>query len=300
MTNMAYLQIFSLLIFIGVLNQVLWTSMYDVMIRYNIMTPKYYIESYLQIFLDIFSGYRNTVRIFYVRNKPNSSLSLRSSLDYFKLYILSLGIAGHCAYNLDSPFGVYLIGHHNILVADIGDFFSQPFLNETRVSLMNFFAGLITFGVTAELIKKKQFNYVSSIVDKYFRHAPAIFGLLVLEFLFPLLFSGPLYSLQSEYAYNKCADMWYRNILLIGNIGNTNGLETCISHTFYSAVDFQLHLIGILIVNMLIKTPRKGIIISASLVVYRERHHGVQSVFVRSRTGSDFEKFGADQNVELF
>lgn len=278
---MTYLQILSILIFFGIMNQVLWTSSYDVLVRYGIISPKFYIETYLQPILDIFSGYRNTIRIFYVKKYGRKSKSgdqkskdgkisadqeSSSFLDYFKLWILLLGIAGHVGYNLDSPFGVYLIGHHQLLLASVGDFFSQPFINETRIVLMNFFSGLITFTITADLIKKKKFNFLSSILDKYMRHAPSIFGLLVLEFLWPLLFSGPLYSLQGAYSYEKCSNMWVWNLLLLGNLGNRNGLETCISHTYYSAVDFQLYILGVAVVYILIKAPRKGLMTIGFLI----------------------------------
>lgn len=282
LTNMTYLQIFSLLTFFGIMNQVLWTSLYDILVRYGIISPNFYIETYLQPILDIFSGYRNTIRIFYVKKYERKSKSKAdqkskdaelsgnqessSFLDYFKLWILLLGIAGHVGYNLDSPFGVYLIGHHQLLLASVGDFFSQPFINETRVVLMNFFSGLITFSLTADLIKKKKFNFLSSILDKYMRHAPSIFGLLVLEFLWPLLFSGPLYRLQGAYSYEKCSNMWIWNLLLLGNLGNRNGLETCISHTYYSAVDFQLYILGVAVVYTLFKAPKKGLMAIGFLI----------------------------------
>lgn len=84
-----------------------------------------------------------------------------------------------------------------------------------------------------------------------------ILCLLALEFMWPLVGSGPIYSHVADDLLENCSNNWYLNALFITNYNPV--LKNCINHTFWSSIDFQLFLIGLLVIACMRVSMKLGI-----------------------------------------
>ena len=89
------------------------------------------------------------------------------------------------------------------------------------------------------------------------RTAPAILCLVAVELLFPIAGNGPMYSEIADRVAHQCSNNWALNVLFIMNWNWI--LENCATHTFWSSVEFQLFLIGLLAFYLYIKNKKLGI-----------------------------------------
>ncbi|MBD3992871.1 hypothetical protein GUH85_09510, partial [Xanthomonas citri pv. citri] len=83
--------------------------------------PMMLLELFLNPIIEVFSARRNSIRIFYRDSRVEQAANF---IDYFKLIILLFAVAGHVAFCFDTPFGIYLVGHHRYLIQNISSFFS--------------------------------------------------------------------------------------------------------------------------------------------------------------------------------
>ena len=84
-----------------------------------------------------------------------------------------------------------------------------------------------------------------------------ILCLLAIEFMWPLVGSGPIYSHVADDLLENCSNNWYLNVLFITNYNPV--LKNCVNHTFWSSIDFQLFLLGLLIIACMRISMRLGI-----------------------------------------
>lgn len=76
-------------------------------------------------------------------------------------------------------------------------------------------------------------------------------------------------------------------MLLIHNLPGVRGISTCVSHTYYSAVDFQLFVVGLGVVYLIKKSALVGVVLATLLIVYgnydvywKTQHLGVSPILI--------------------
>lgn len=79
-----------------------------------------------------------------------------------------------------------------------------------------------------------------------------------MEFLWPLTGSGPFYKRIAEFNLSKCTANWWRNLLFINNY-SIDPTDICAGHTFWSSVDFQLFLLGLVALILFSRSVRAGV-----------------------------------------
>lgn len=147
--------------------------------------------------------------------------------------------------------------------------------------------------------------YGFAIFDRWIRFMPSIAALTALEFLWPLLFSGPFFTRVAEFNLKKCTDNWYHNLIFTNNLrdgvidivsfehlklsglsnSNVLFLAQCGGHTFSSSVDFHLFILGLIAVALMIKSPRFGVLFSYACIIGAHLRIGYVS-HVNATTGS--------------
>lgn len=113
--------------------------------------------------------------------------------------------------------------------------------------------------------KKSNFSITGTVFDRWTKFAPGIVCLLAVEFLWPFLGSGPLYTEVSRDILENCSKNWYLNVLFITNWNHV--LDNCINHTFYSSIDLQLFALGAIAVYLLNRNRRIGLAFCALMIV---------------------------------
>lgn len=93
--------------------------------------------------------------------------------------------------------------------------------------------------------------------------------LTALEFVWPLLGSGPFHKRVAAFNAAKCSANWWRNLLFANNVfGDGFGaVDICGGHTFWSSVDFQLFVVGVCALWLVVRSRTAGIAFMAALCV---------------------------------
>ncbi|KAI1293644.1 hypothetical protein HDE_06454 [Halotydeus destructor] len=101
----------------------------------------------------------------------------------------------------------------------------------------------------------------------FVRIVPTLAILLCFDLLWVLIGNGPLYSETGLYVRDKVTKWWWTCILCVQNLNHffVPLMETPVLHTFYSNVDLQLLLVGMLVVPILVRSPRKGVTMVMSI-----------------------------------
>ncbi|XP_050674606.1 uncharacterized protein LOC126972071 isoform X2 [Leptidea sinapis] len=93
-----------------------------------------------------------------------------------------------------------------------------------------------------------------SILYRWIRLTPvAIFALWFTIAWYPQLGSGPQWAWIVDREAHDCSERWWYHVLYVHNhipLG-----KFCMGHTWYLAVDMQLHIIGILVLLLLMRYP---------------------------------------------
>lgn len=104
---------------------------------------------------------------------------------------------------------------------------------------------------------KGKLNFTAAILDRWLRFVPCIMSLVALEFCFPLLGWGPLYSKIGQNIVGRCSKTWFYNLFFLSNLLKSE--EICAPHTFYSSIDFQLFVVGLVACWLLYRSRRLGV-----------------------------------------
>lgn len=75
--------------------------------------------------------------------------------------------------------------------------------------------------------------------------------------MWPLVGSGPIYTHVAEDVLENCSNNWYLNVLFVTNYNPVS--KNCINHTFWSSIDFQLFLLGLLVIACMRISMKLGI-----------------------------------------
>lgn len=68
------------------------------------------------------------------------------------------------------------------------------------------------------MIKSKgKLSFVKFIAFRWIRFTPALGGIILLHFLWPLVGSGPVFKEQSVQLLKPCYTEWWKNFLYINN-----------------------------------------------------------------------------------
>ena len=82
-------------------------------------------------------------------------------------------------------------------------------------------------------------------------------SLVCLEFVWPLLFDGPFMTRVGNFVKDKCSRTWFLNVFFIQNWFPV--LDICGGQTFFSAVDMQLFVLGLLVLSVMVKSQASGL-----------------------------------------
>ena len=97
-----------------------------------------------------------------------------------------------------------------------------------------------------------------------FRFLIPIVGLLSLQFLWPMLGSGPIFSKYTTQLLDACRANSWKNFLFINNYDRTN--DICLLHTWFISADIQLHLLAYPLIVLFKFNEKLGILFNLVLI----------------------------------
>lgn len=220
----------------------------------NCQNDHSHLSSLLRLMGNNFCLISNSKSLLSRRSTQQSRLAL---LDYLRLVVIVAGITGHCLSCLETVPGWYLIARLYEIKAKFKLFLVQPLLNEAGLGLVTFLGGLATYFATADSIWKGTFSYKFAIFDRWIRYMPSLMSMVALDILWPLTGSGPLFTQISIHLLDKCSRFYWMNFLFLNNFRSAP--DNCIPHTFYSGIDLQLFILGLLVILLMSKNAKLGI-----------------------------------------
>ncbi|XP_063697878.1 nose resistant to fluoxetine protein 6-like [Culicoides brevitarsis] len=147
------------------------------------------------------------------------------------------------------------------------EFFEQQYYNiwdtlvisgmnivQTFFAISGFLMGVQFFDLTEK--RKFNFNYFwVAIIYRYIRLTPIYALLIFFEATWQYkLDDGPVWKTTTGGETSYCRRNWWANLLYINNYVNAN--QACLVQSWYLSVDFQLFIVGLLVVMAMWKYPQ--------------------------------------------
>ena len=217
-------------------------------------------------FTEVFSLQCNWSRLFY---RSSQQVTRNQAIDQLKIIFSLMFISMHAIGGTDNPFSPLLLAKMANALEDSSRPELQIFFSENLAEIMFLLTGYVTaFSIVTFLtkltIKRTSLNLIAAFMfSKWLRVAPLVFSLLALEFIWPLVSTGPFYPEASKFILTNCYNYWWSNVLLVANWFPS--IEKCCPQLFHSCVDFQLALIAIGLILILSKSTKAGLLVSLVL-----------------------------------
>ncbi|XP_054163306.1 nose resistant to fluoxetine protein 6-like [Oppia nitens] len=132
-----------------------------------------------------------------------------------------------------------------------------------------FISGLLAIYIMLPMLEKRRgkVNIIVLVLHRLIRVIPSICGIMAINFLWPIVTTGPILIDDSTDVYlsQSCRNNWWHNILLINNWFAPD--DICLINTWYLSADFQLFLCAILIIYAFYWNVRLGLILNGVVLV---------------------------------
>jgi hypothetical protein len=182
--------------------------------------------------------------------------------DLLKFNIIFVGIIAHVWSCVETPLSFATIANQKVWHA-----FSLPLMqNDGGLLGLPFLTGFAFFAMVFPLAKCNKLPYRAAIIDRVMRFMPPLLVLTACEFIWPILGSGPFYTRVGEFNLQKCEKNWFYNILFINNL--INSIDICSGHSYWSAVDMQLFLLGVIAMFIFSRSDKHGVCFCIIMMVY--------------------------------
>lgn len=201
-------------------------------------------------------------RLFYSKPTKNFEI-LVHEIGRFAMILMST--LSHLLLCVESPLSYATIADHRYVTEFLSSLTFQFQLNDAALSSVTFLTGFATFSILFPMAKKAKLPYLAAIADRFIRFLPPILVLTAFEFIWPIIGNGPLYTRVADFNLFKCENNWIYNLFFVNNIFLTS-IDICGGHSFYSSVDMQLFLLGLVGIFIFSSSEKGGIVFTVLMV----------------------------------
>jgi len=148
------------------------------------------------------------------------------------------------------------------------DFIPQMLANAfTSIQIFFFMAGFMLVISTYPSISREKghISFLEYAVKRAIRLMPGIAATIGLNFLWPLVVDGPMLSYFDRLIVQPCESNWWRTMAFLSNFDHVE--KMCLRHSYFSASDYQLHIMAFPILILLYKQPVLSLFIAGILTV---------------------------------
>lgn len=137
----------------------------------------------------------------------------------------------------------------------------------TSIQIFFFMAGFMLVVSTYPSIKREKghISFIEYVIKRAIRLMPGIAATICLNFLWPLVVNGPMLSYFIRLIVVPCETNWWRTIMFLSNFDHVE--KMCLRHSYFSASDYQLHVMAFPLLILLYKQPILSLIIAGLLTI---------------------------------
>ncbi|XP_054280087.1 nose resistant to fluoxetine protein 6-like [Macrosteles quadrilineatus] len=144
-----------------------------------------------------------------------------------------------------------VLGKPWTVIARAASLYTDPFIMISGL--------LTTYSLLRHLARKRSIDVRKEYLSRLLRLVPTLGALILFcTFVMPILGSGPQWNLVVRHHAEVCKTTWWRNLLFIHNYFGFKNM--CLTHTHHIGIDTQLFAISPLLVWLLWRWPRQGLL----------------------------------------
>jgi hypothetical protein len=199
-------------------------------------------------------------------SKPWSSYEV-FAFEAMKFVIIFTGTVSHILTCIENSMSYATIEKHHFLHQLIKSPATQFLMNDAGIIGVALLTGIATFTLLLPVAKSGKLPYEKAIMNRVIRFLPPMILLLACEFVWPIFGSGPFYTRVAEFGLKKCSENWLYNLLFVNNY-MLRPVDICAGQSFWTSVDMQLFVIGLIGIYIFAKNETAGICFSISMILF--------------------------------
>lgn len=137
----------------------------------------------------------------------------------------------------------------------------------TSIQVFFFMAGFMLVISTYPSLNrdKGHVSFLEYAIKRAIRLMPGIAATICLNFLWPLIIDGPMLSYFIRLIVIPCESTWWRTLTFLSNFDHVE--KMCLRHSYFSASDYQLHIMAFPLLILLYKQPILSLSIAGTLTI---------------------------------
>ena len=137
----------------------------------------------------------------------------------------------------------------------------------TSIQIFFFMAGFMLVVSTFPSIKREKghVSFLEYVTKRAIRLMPGLAATICLNFLWPLLVDGPMLTYFTRMIVVPCEVNWWRTLGFMSNFDHAE--KICLRHSYFSASDYQLHVMAFPLLLLLYKQPSLSLILAGLITL---------------------------------
>jgi hypothetical protein len=137
----------------------------------------------------------------------------------------------------------------------------------TSIQVFFFMAGFMLVISTFPSIKrdKGHISFMEYAVKRAIRLMPGLAATICLNFIWPLVVDGPMLRYFDRAIVEPCETNWWHTMAFLSNFDHVE--KMCLRHSYFSASDYQLHIIAFPLLVLLYKQPSLSLFLASILTL---------------------------------
>lgn len=137
----------------------------------------------------------------------------------------------------------------------------------TSIQIFFFMAGFMLVVSTYPSIKRERghVSFLEYSIKRAIRLIPGLLATICVNFLWPLFVDGPMLSYFTRLIVQPCESNWWRTLGFLSNFDHVE--KMCLRHSYFSASDYQLHMMAFPLLILLYRQPIAALCVAALLTV---------------------------------
>uniref|UniRef100_A0A6G1SME6 Nose resistant to fluoxetine protein 6 n=1 Tax=Aceria tosichella TaxID=561515 RepID=A0A6G1SME6_9ACAR len=137
----------------------------------------------------------------------------------------------------------------------------------TSIQIFFFMAGFMLVISTFPSIKrdKGHISFMEYAIKRAIRLMPGLAATICLNFIWPLVVDGPMLKFFDRAIVEPCEKNWWHTMAFLSNFDHVE--KMCLRHSYFSASDYQLHIVAFPLLVLLYKQPSLALFLAAIFTV---------------------------------
>lgn len=186
------------------------------------------------------------------------------AIEIMKAWLIFSGFVGHSVVFVEKVIATNMMqSPHFHARSFLSHWLFQP-CNDGLMFAFAVFGGYAMYKGVFNKITAGVFSPIKALVSRYMKYILLTSGVILLEYVYPLLGDGPVWSYVSGRIFEDCQNNWWRHYVMAGH---TNAIRGCSIHLFMASVDFRLFVYGLILLYVMNKSRKIGIALCVATIL---------------------------------